>query len=362
MDPVSRFLGDFFTRNEPKPNLSDAERQLIIAAIGENPANRWDGSANAERMAEILNDDPTVLDNIATRLLNTIIGIRGCGPAIKFLLDHDVPFSMVQDEYNQMHEGGWAGAVDSLQALFQSGVVDATCVSVEKPHLGWPGNISLMYWAAYQGSVDMTKLLLKYGAGIHHELQMTSNGERGATSLQETAAPPKQGSREEHLAVAKLLIADGAYYDMGAACGMNDVKRVNALLNEDAANASNPLSFDMTPLHWAARAGAEEVTRILLSCDVDVDARNQSHRTPLQLAAEMNESTVIELIAEAGADLNTQDKKGRTPLHRATYEGQVAAAEALLAQGADPMVTNKSGKTAFQIARKDAKFFKKQAT
>ena len=61
----------------------------------------------------------------------------------------------------------------------------------------------------------------------------------------------------------------------------------------------------------------------------------------------------------------TQDNygKGRTPLHRATplHEGCVEAAEALHAVGADPTVLNKSGKTAFEIARKDAKYFKMRA-
>ena len=70
---------------------------------------------------------------------------------------------------------------------------------------------------------------------------------------------------------------------------------------------------------------------------------------------------MIRLFARHGADLNSQDKKGRTPLHRATYEGCVEAAEALLAVGADATVLNRNGKTAFEIARKDAKYFKERA-
>ena len=83
-------------------------------------------------------------------------------------------------------------------------------------------------------------------------------------------------------------------------------------------------------------------------------------RTPLQLAAEYDRADMIRLLALHGASLNTQDKKGRTPLHRATYEGKVEAAEALLETGADPMVLNKSGKTPFEIARKDARYFKER--
>ncbi|MCY3857794.1 MAG: ankyrin repeat domain-containing protein [Gammaproteobacteria bacterium] len=357
VDPINRVQSDFFFREEPKLDLSHFESSMIIAALGQTP-ERWQGYPNTERMGEIVSQHPHVLDNIGPRLLNTMVGMKGCGPAIAFLIEHNVPFQMPQDVYNQMHEGAWCDAVDSLQALFESGVVDATCVSVKKPHLGWPDNISLMYWAAYRGSVDMATLLIKYGVRKHHELRMKSNGERGETSLQEAVAPPKLGTKEEHLTVAKLLIDDGAYYDIGSASALDDVTRVEELLAEDPSLSHKPLEFGMTALHWSSRAGAESTTQLLLDQNANPNALNRSHRTPIQLAAEMDQANVVTLLATSGADLNTQDKKGRTPLHRATYEGKVSAAEALLANGADPNITNKNGKTAFEIARKEAKIFK----
>lgn len=361
VDPIDRVQSDFFFRDEPKLDLSHFESLMIFAALGQTPA-RWQGFPDTDRMRELANQHPNILDKIGPRLLNTMVGMKGCGPAIAFLLERKVAFQMAQDTYNQMHEGAWCDAVDSLQALFESGVVDATCVSVKKPHLGWPDNISLMYWAAYRGSVEMAKLLIKYGVGKHHELRMKSNGERGETSLQEAVSPPKIGTLEEHTQVAQLLINDGAHYDIGSASALNDVTRVEELLAADPSLSRKSLEFDMTALHWSARAGAETTTQLLLDRDADPNVLNRSQRTPVQLAAEMNQANVITLLADAGADLNTQDRKGRTPLHRATYEGKVEAAEALLAKGADPNITNRNGKTAFEIARKDAKIFKSALT
>ncbi|MYD44592.1 MAG: ankyrin repeat domain-containing protein [Gammaproteobacteria bacterium] len=361
IDPFQRVNGDWFTRNEPKIEPTTPVRTLVNAAIGVT-TNRWVGNPNLDAMATAIAAHPDVLDTIGARLLATMVGIKGCGPAIALLLERGVPFEMDMGVYNQMHEGAWCGAVDTLLVLFEAGVADATPVSVEKPHLGWPSNISLMYWAAFRGDVELTKVLLRYGVGKHHELEMGSNGEHGATVLQETCAPPKVGSREDHLEVAHLLIDDGAYYDIGSACAMNDLTRVRTLLDDDPQVANTPLQFNMTPLHWAARTDAVDAVKLLLDKGVDVNALTNAHRTALQLAAETDASASIALLAKAGADLNTQDKKGRTPLHRATYEGKVAAAEALLEHGADPTVTNKSGKTAFQIARKEAKFFKTEAT
>lgn len=360
IDPVNRFNGDWFTRNEQKLDPTDAERAMIRASFGET-RSRWATNPNIAKMAEVLRDDPDVLDRIGQRLLNTIIGTVGGGPAITFLLKHGVPFDMPLDVYNQMHEAAWANAQDSLAALFEAGVVDATIIAREKPHTGWPSNITLMFWPAHQGRVELAKTLIKYGVGKHYEEEMVGNGERGATVLQETSAPPRLGSVEDHHEIARLLIKDGAYYDIGSACGLNDIERVKVLLEEDPNRVGAKLQYDMTPLHWAARADADEIVKLLLECNgIDVDALTGSHRTPLQLAAETNAANSITLLGEAGADLNTQDKKGRTPLHRATYEGKVAATEALLAQGADPTITNKNGKTAFQIARKEARFFKKE--
>ena len=360
MSAISRFENDFFTRDDPSINLTAAESELIVATLGRE-SQRWLGFPDPQKMAACLTKNPNVLERIGSRLLNTIIGIKGCGPAVRFLLDHNTPFNMVQDAYNQMHEGTWANAVDTLEALFESGVVDATCVSVKKPHVGWPDNISLMYWPANQGRLEMAKLLIKYGVGVHHELKIKGNGERGTTSLQEAVSPAQQGTIAEHHEVAHLLIEDGAYYDLGSACALNDVNRIKQLLADNPNLADSPLDYDMTPLHWSARAGSVEATEFLLKLDVAVNPLNKANRAPIHMAAELGHEHIVSLLNQYKVDLNIQDKKGRTPLHRATYEGRLETAETLLSLGADPTIVNKQGKNALQIARKEAKILKELA-
>lgn len=361
---VSLFEKNWFLRHEEKLELTVVEQQFIEASMGPAP-KRWDGEPDIERMTEILSVESGVLERIGARLLQVLIGMRGCGPAVTFLLERGVALEIDDSSYNVLHEAAWGGMVDTLRAVFESGAADATCVSIKKPHVGWPDNLSLMYWAASGGYPDCARLFIQYGAGVHHELPIRGNGERGTTSLQEAVAPGhggKEGSRREgRLAVARTLIEDGACYDVYTACALDDASRLNELIerNPDVANAAE--DYGMTPLHWAARAGSKACTEELLARGVHVDALNKARRTPLQLAAEGDRAETIRLLAEHGADLNTQDRKGRTPLHRAMYEGRVAAAEALLEAGADPTVLNKSGKNAFEVARKEAKRFKKRA-
>ena len=361
---VKLFRNNWFRRNEADVELTAAEAQLIAAALGPAPT-RWSGAPDIERMKATLANEPSVLDRIGAQLLQVVIGMKGCGPVVQLLLDRDVPLDVAATEYNVLHEAAWGGMTDTLRAVFESGAADATGVSVRKPHTGWPDNLSLMYWAAWGGYAELAELLIRYGVGVHHELPIKGNGERGTTSLQEAAAPSHwdkqvwraEGKRE----VARVLIADGAYYDIYSACGLNDTGRLKTLIDEDPAVVGATEDYGMTPLHWAARVGAMECAELLVEKGAAVNALNKSQRTPLQLAAEKDRSDMVRCLAKHGADLNTQDKKGRTPLHRAMYEGRVAAAVALLEAGADPMVLNKRGKNAFEIARKDAKHFRARA-
>ena len=363
---IRLFHGNWFLRDQPKLALTDAEQAFIVATLGRSPG-RWEGQPDASRMAQILRERPEVLDRIGTRLVKVAIGMRGCGPAVELLLERGVGLDVDPSAYNVLHEAAWAGATDNLRAVFESGMSDATPVSVKRPHTGWPDNISLMYWAAWGGYPDVAKLLLEHGAGVHHALAIKGNGERGTTSLHEAVAPgPWKDdnalrSNPGKRAVARILIEDGADYDIFSACGLGDAERVQALVAADASAASAARDYGMTPLHWAARAGADECAETLIAHGADVDALNKVLRAPLQLAAEADQADMVRLLARHGANLDTQDRKNRTPLHRATYEGHVAAAEALLEAGADPMVLNKNGKNAFEVARKEAKYLKSRA-
>ena len=363
---VERFKRHWTIGKAELPELTANEQLLITAATGED-RKRWDAvhTPDIALITEILTEEPTVLDRIGEHLLNVVVDLRGCGEVARLLLDRGVPFEIDPLSYNVLHNAAYRGAADTLQAVFESGKADATCVSVEKPHVGWPDNITLMYWAAVPGRVEVARLLIEYGVGVHHELPIKGNGERGVTSLHEALAPSQGREKQERFEgrreVARILIEDGAYYDVHSACALNDTARLQELIDEDVEVVNDDEHYGMTPLHWAARAGSMECAEILLERGVLVNPLNKARRTPLQLAAEADQADMIRLLARHNADLNTQDRKGRTPLHRATYEGCVEAAEALLEVGADSTVLNKNGKIAFEIARKDAKYFKTRA-
>ncbi len=359
------FQGHWFARNKERIQLTLDEVDFIIATLGHRP-KKWDGNCQTDidAMQRVLDSNPKVLDRIGSRLLGLVLGFPGGGPAVKLLIDKGMVLNFDPWEFNELHDAAHGGAVDSVRVLFESGMCDARTVSVQKPHTGWPSNLSLLYWAAWGGYPEFASLCLQYGAAEYLELKIEGNGERGTTVLQESVAP-SHWSEDNYRTVGKrkttqIFLEAGAKYDIFSACARNDLKHLNSLLSEDPSVASREDSFGSTPLHWAVRANSEDCVKELLRNDVPLDVMNRSKRTAIQWGAEKDSADSIRLLAQAGADLNTQDGKGRSPLHRATYEGKVDAAEALIECGANVSLTNKKGKTAFEIARKEARHFKDQ--
>ena len=56
--------------------------------------------------------------------------------------------------------------------------------------------------------------------------------------------------------MARILIEDGAYYDIYSACALNDTARLQELVEEDPDVVNATDDYGMTPLHWAARVGS----------------------------------------------------------------------------------------------------------
>ena len=102
---IAEFRGNWFLREQAKPDLTPEEQELIGAAIGPAP-ERWDGQPDVARMQETVAAEPAVLERIGSSLLTAVIGKRGCGPAAAFLLAHDVPLAIDHDGVQRPARGG----------------------------------------------------------------------------------------------------------------------------------------------------------------------------------------------------------------------------------------------------------------
>ncbi|KAJ1713207.1 hypothetical protein NYO67_4605 [Aspergillus flavus] len=90
----------------------------------------------------------------------------------------------------------------------------------------------------------------------------------------------------------------------------------------------------LTPLHFAAENGQDEVVQVLLdSRQLDVNARDECGSTALHYAARDGHLDIVHrLLGMADIDINSEDRNGCTPLWCATRNDQHGVAWRLLAE------------------------------
>ena len=77
----------------------------------------------------------------------------------------------------------------------------------------------------------------------------------------------------------------------------------------------------LTPLHYAAKKGHEEVCEVLIYAAKEKNPKDENGITPLHFAAENGHKEICSIILEEIEDKNPKSKKGNTPLHFAAKYG-----------------------------------------
>jgi len=200
---------------------------------------------------------------------------------------------------------------------------------------------TVLHVAIQQGHAAVAEALLDAGADLE------ARNTQGRTPLHDAL--------EFNNTVRELLLKRGAHVDVCAAAFMGDLRRVDELLDADAALA-NDRSTQLSPLGWAsfsgavasaelllkrgaklddgellcaAQVGGVDIARLLLAHGADPDEREPHLKSaPLHHAATMPFSAdsrpFVKLMLESGADPAPKDLKGRTPRDLAL---QAAAAQ-----------------------------------
>jgi ankyrin repeat protein len=182
--------------------------------------------------------------------------------------------------------------------------------------------------ACTNGSAPFIELLLNAGANPNTPI---ATGER----------PIMTCARTGHADAVRLLIAHGADVNGGEPtqnqtalmwAAAEQHPKVLQMLIEAKANLQARTKSGFTALHFAARAGDLESTKILLDAGVDVNIRAQP---------DAGSGSAARATGAAPAGLGLRGDitfPGSTPLFVATVRGHVALALFLLDHGADPNV------------------------
>ena len=209
-----------------------------------------------------------------------------------------------------------------------------------------------LHHAAAEGNVDVIQLLLERGANIN-----LSNG-FGDTAIILAA-------KNQHREALSLLAYSGASLDgvnksgkgiwhYAVDCDDNDLLAVFVSCYQKLKNMeSGQLKFaeGKTPLHLAAMKGDYEKIDFLLKAGADPDAQDEGGNTFIHLAAREGKEKVLNQFVGT-VDFNRKNDESETPLHLAVRSGNPNVIKMLLKK-ADLTVRNSSEETVLHVASKN---------
>ncbi len=254
----------------------------------------------------------------------------------------------------------WSGDAASAEWVLE---LDSGIVNDAVPHPRWEGRPTPIQLAAERGETKVIEILLRNGA----DPAGGTDSYGGWTALHLAA---HWGHRD----AAETLRSHGANVDLHAACLLDDVDAVRAILAEDPGAASRPALGGEPPLHVAVSV---ETAWVLLDHDARLDTTDSEGNTPLGAALSRGQRCrrLAEFLIDRGAPadpcqfaaLGRSDQLGRlcradagtvayegkigvhavvgTPLHAAVQHGREETVRMLLDYGADANARADSGQT-----------------
>ncbi len=165
---------------------------------------------------------------------------------------------------------------------------------------------------------------------LEHGADESATNKRGYTALHEALDDGNDLN-------ARFLWLRTLRCDPWVAAGLDDVTQLRVLLTESPAHLTAVDGRGRTPLHWAARCGALESTRILIEAGAPLEARDECGSTPLYWAAagypafegfgpNTTSLGIARLLVEGGASHDCVNDAGKRPIDFVTQKWKPALA------------------------------------
>ena len=334
-----------------KAGGTDVYGNIMMAAAGSKFNNSNDKSPvdltllekSAENSAKIMQ---MIINKVDKKLIND--SLEGKTPLIiavgnsyidtaKILIENGANINAVDFE-------GWSalsyavnnGDIEIAKLLFENKakIKDELLIAIKSPIV--------------ESRIDMIKLLIDNKANINYA------DENGFNPLNIAI---ESGDME----LTKFLITNGANVNslmqdevslIGYAIAQNNMDLLQILIENGAnVNYTGGDSWADTPLQTASRLGLDNVVRILLTRNADINAVDMNGNTALHTAALNSQLSVVKLLLEKNPNLDIQNKVGNTALHLAVISGNIDIVGELVLKGANTKIRNNDGKYPRDIAR-----------
>ena len=330
---------------------SDIYGNILMAASGSKFNNNKNISAVDLKLLESLSQNSAkimqmIIDKVDKKLINDS-------------LDEKTPLIIaVGNSY-----------IDTAKILIENGA-NINAVDIE----GW----SALSYAVNNGDIEIAKLLLTNKAKIKDELllaikspivesrinimKLLIDNKANINYTDENGFNPLNIAIESgDMELTKFLITNGANVNslmqdgvslIGYAIAQNNMDLLQILIENGAnVNYTGGDSWANTPLQTASRLGLDNVVRILLTRNADINAVDMNGNTALHTAALNSQLSIVKLLLEKNPNLDIQNKVGNTALHLAVISGNIDIVGELALKGANTRIRNNDGKYPRDIAR-----------
>jgi cytohesin len=170
----------------------------------------------------------------------------------------------------------------------------------------------------HEGKNETVALLRKHGGKTGEELKAAGNPTEPVAEASQPEPPTTKAP-------------DISIWEAAATGNIEAVKQHLAAGTD--VNARHK-SGGLTPLHFAAYYGHEEIVELLITKGANVNAKEEKGWTPLHFAAYYGHEEIVELLITKGANVNAKANDGRTPIDWAITQDNTETADLLRKHGA----------------------------
>jgi len=156
---------------------------------------------------------------------------------------------------------------------------------------------------------------------LHQGTKITTKNDKGETALHLSISRGNE-------VLTSLLLRNGAYI----------------IVNSMTYNG-------MTPLHYAALIGNNNIIKELISYGANINFRDEEGDTPLHYAVRERKENSLVYLLQLGADKNQKNDDGETPLHFACCFGELKMVEILIHFNAEVLIVDNSGSSPIDEAK-----------
>lgn len=334
-----------------KAGRTDVYGNIMMAAAGSKFNNSNDKSPvdltllekSAENSAKIMQ---MIIDKVDKKLIND--SLEGKTPLIIAVGNSYIDTTKILIEnganINEVDFEGWSalsyavnnGDIEIAKLLLENKakIKDELLIAIKSPIV--------------ESSINMMKLLIDNKANINYTDENGFN-------------PLNMAIESGDMELTKFLITNGANVNslmqdgvslIGYAIAQNNMDLLQILIENGAnVNYTNGDSWADTPLKTASRLGLDNVVRILLTRNADINAVDMNGNTALHTAALNSQLSIVKLLLEKNPNLDIQNKVGNTALHLAVISGNIDIVGELVLKGANTRIRNNDGKYPRDIAR-----------